>query len=104
MQIERRLGRITDLALCVGTAVAVEAVRRRLISPERIRTIGVVADGPPPARRPDGARSDGDPRARARAALGVPADATVVGAVGRLTYQKRPRTSWAPCGRSAGPT
>ena len=49
VQIERGLGRITDLALCVGTAVAVEAVRRRLISPERIRTIGVVADGPPPA-------------------------------------------------------
>ena len=49
VQIERSLGRITDLALCVGTGVAVEAVRRRLISPERIRTIGVVADGPAPA-------------------------------------------------------
>ncbi len=45
VQIERSLGRITDLALCVGTGVAVEAVRRRLISPERIRTIGVVTDG-----------------------------------------------------------
>ena len=33
VQIERGLGRITDLALCVGTGVAVEAVRRRLISP-----------------------------------------------------------------------
>jgi glycosyltransferase involved in cell wall biosynthesis len=29
-------------------------------------------------------------RRRARLALGVPADATVVGAVGRLTYQKAP--------------
>ena len=29
-------------------------------------------------------------RARARAALGLPGDATVVGAVGRLTYQKAP--------------
>ena len=29
-------------------------------------------------------------RARARLALGLPADATVVGAVGRLTYQKAP--------------
>ena len=57
VQIERRLGRITDLALCVGTGVAVEAVRRRLISPERIRTIGVVADGPPPA---PGAASGGE--------------------------------------------
>ncbi len=88
IQIERRLGRITDVALCVGTGVAVEAVRRRLIAPERVRTIGVVADGadqagtgPPPAA----AR-----RARARAELGLPPDATVVGAVGRLTYQKAP--------------
>ena len=81
VQIERGLGRITDLALCVGTGVAVEAVRRRLISPERIRTIGVVADGPAPSPRA---------RTRARAALGLPADAIVVGAVGRLTYQKAP--------------
>jgi glycosyltransferase involved in cell wall biosynthesis len=103
VQIERRLGRITDLALCVGTGVAVEAVRRRLISPERVRTIGVVADGAaPPRSAPDGAADGGAPdgcapdgrasngRARARAALGLPADATVVGAVGRLTYQKAP--------------
>ena len=81
VRIERGLGRITDLALCVGTGVAVEAVRRRLISPGRIRTIGVVADGPAPS---PGAR------ARARAALGLAAGATVVGAVGRLTYQKAP--------------
>ncbi len=84
VRIERGLGRITDLALCVGTGVAVEAVRRRLVSPERIRTIGVVADGPAPSRgAPYG-------RVRAREALGLPADATVVGAVGRLTYQKAP--------------
>ena len=94
VRIERGLGRITDLALCVGTGVAVEAVRRRLISPERIRTIGVVADGPAPAH--DGRRGaacgglPGSARARARAALGLPAGATVVGAVGRLTYQKAP--------------
>jgi glycosyltransferase involved in cell wall biosynthesis len=81
VRVERGLGRITDLALCVGTGVAVEAVRRRLISPERIRTIGLIADGLVPS---PGAR------ARARAALGLPAQATVVGAVGRLTYQKAP--------------
>jgi glycosyltransferase involved in cell wall biosynthesis len=85
--IERRLGRITDVALCVGTGVAVEAVRRRLIAPERIRTIGVVVEGAagaePPAHMP-GARD------RARRALGIPAGATVIGAVGRLTYQKAP--------------
>ncbi len=121
VQIERSLGRITDLALCVGTGVAVEAVRRRLISPERIRTIGVVADGPAPAPGAanggpanggpanggpaNGSPANGSPvngspvndtavnltaRARARAALGLPGDATVVGAVGRLTYQKAP--------------
>ena len=94
VRIERGLGRITDLALCVGTGVAVEAVRRRLISPERIRTIGVVADGPaPPRDGPDRAAPGGLPgsaRAWARAALGLPAGATVVGAVGRLTYQKAP--------------
>lgn len=86
---ERRLGRITDVALCVGTGVAVEAIRRGLAAPERVRTIGVAVSG-----------MDGSPvtvpvrtaetRRRARALLGLPADATVVGAVGRLTYQKAP--------------
>jgi glycosyltransferase involved in cell wall biosynthesis len=80
--VERRLGRITDLALCVGTGVAVEAIRRGLIQPERIRTIGVaVPDRPSPVP---------EARVLARRALGVPPDATVVGAVGRLTYQKAP--------------
>jgi glycosyltransferase involved in cell wall biosynthesis len=85
---ERQLGRITDVALCVGTGVAVEAVRRRLIAPERVRTIGVVADGADQAA----ARPPPTPavRRQARAELGLPADATVVGAVGRLTYQKAP--------------
>ena len=85
--VERRLGRITDVALCVGVGVAVEAVRRELVAPERIRTIGVAVDGTEgpdlPARSPQA-------RDRARRALGVPAEATVVGAVGRLAYQKAP--------------
>jgi glycosyltransferase involved in cell wall biosynthesis len=89
--IERRLGRITDLALCVGAGVAVEAIRRGLVPPERIRTIGVAVPGAdrrglsgrPPAQDPAA-------RARARRALGLPEDVTVVGAVGRLTYQKAP--------------
>jgi glycosyltransferase involved in cell wall biosynthesis len=85
--IERRLGRITDVALCVGTGIAVEAVRRGLIAPDRIRTIGVAVDSALaadlPARAPEA-------RDRARRLLGLPADATVVGAVGRLTYQKAP--------------
>ncbi len=89
ISIERRLGRITDLALCVGTGVAAEAVRHQLVSPERIRTIGVSVDGPDVAAA---SMSANKPRERreARLALGLPIDATVVGAVGRLTYQKAP--------------
>ncbi|HET6875922.1 MAG TPA: glycosyltransferase [Jatrophihabitans sp.] len=81
--IERRLGRITDVGLCVGAGVAVEAVRRRLIAPERIRTIGVAVDHTAPAADPAA-------RAAARAQLGLPAAAAVVGCVGRLAYQKAP--------------
>jgi glycosyltransferase involved in cell wall biosynthesis len=82
--VERRLGKITDLALAVGSGVAVEAVRRGLIPPDRIRTIGVAVDQPLPMA------ADPVARRRARRALGLPLDATVVGAVGRLAYQKAP--------------
>ncbi len=89
LSIERRLGRITDVALCVGAAVAAEAVRRELAAPERIRTIGVAVDGPDRAKASMSALLP-EARRRARATLGLPADAAVVGAVGRLTYQKAP--------------
>ena len=94
--IERRLGRITDLALCVGTGVAVEAVRRGLVSPERIRTIGVAVENDGAAALRATAysnappRNGAPPREAARRRLEIPSDATVVGAVGRLTYQKAP--------------
>jgi glycosyltransferase involved in cell wall biosynthesis len=89
VSIERRLGRITDVALCVGAGVAAEAIRRELISPSRVRTMGVSVDGPGRVRA---SRDAGKPlaRRRARAALGLPPDGMVVGAVGRLTYQKSP--------------
>jgi len=101
VMIERRLGAITDLALCVGAGVAAEAVRRRLIPPGRIATVGVSVDGPDRARA---SRAVGSPaaRRRARAALGLPAGALVVGAVGRLTFQKAPEdlvTAIAQLGR-----
>ncbi|MFB9566012.1 glycosyltransferase, partial [Saccharopolyspora hordei] len=70
--VERRLGRITDLALCVGGGVAVEAVQRRLLPPERIRTIGVAVDHAAPRR-------DEETRRRARRALGLAPDDVVVG-------------------------
>jgi glycosyltransferase involved in cell wall biosynthesis len=94
--IERRLGRITDLALCVGTGVAVEAVRRGLVSPERIRTIGVAVENHGVAALREAASSaaqpgnGSSPREAARRRLQIPPDATVIGAVGRLTYQKAP--------------
>jgi glycosyltransferase involved in cell wall biosynthesis len=89
ISIEQRLGRITDAALCVGAGVAAEAVRRELVAPDRVRTIGVCVAGP---GRALASREAGSPaaRLRARSALGLPADALVVGAVGRLTYQKAP--------------
>ncbi len=82
--VERRLGRITDLALAVGGGVAVEAVRRGLIPPDRIRTIGVAVEQHLPLA------TDPVARRRARRALGLAPEATVVGAVGRLAYQKAP--------------
>ncbi|MGW0889748.1 glycosyltransferase [Saccharopolyspora sp. NPDC002578] len=78
LAVERALGEVTDVALCVGTGVAVEAVRRGLVAPERVRTTGV-------AVRPVEIRPG-----RARRALGLPPSATVIGAVGRLVYQKAP--------------
>jgi glycosyltransferase involved in cell wall biosynthesis len=94
--LERKVGRITDVALCVGTGVAVEAVRRRLVAPERIRTIGVAVEGAAgdelPARVP-GARD------RARRTLGIPASATVIGVVGRLARQKAPEDFLSMIGR-----
>ncbi|NUO44885.1 MAG: glycosyltransferase, partial [Streptomyces sp.] len=83
--IERQVGRFTDVALCVGTAVAVEVVRRGLVSPERVRTIGVPVDLDAPARTPAA-------RSRARSELGLHRPGPVVGAVGRLAYQKNPET------------
>ncbi|MDA3645351.1 glycosyltransferase [Saccharopolyspora indica] len=83
IEVERGLGRITDLGLCVGTGVAVEALQRGLLRPERIRTIGVAVDHSAPPRT---AAS----RQHARRLLGLAPGDVVVGAVGRLTYQKAP--------------
>ena len=83
VEVERRLGRMTDVALCVGSGVAAEAVRRRLIAPERVRTVGVPVDR-------DTTRADPRSRERARLLLGLSPESVVVGAVGRWTYQKAP--------------
>jgi glycosyltransferase involved in cell wall biosynthesis len=84
--VERRLGRITDVGLCVGTGVAVEAIRRGLLAPERVRTIAV----PVQRTAQQSAAPGGAARALARTRLGVAEDRKLVGAVGRLSYQKAP--------------
>ena len=83
IQIERSVGRFTDVFLAVGSAVAAEAITRRIAPPERVRTIGV---GLAKALNAPG-RSD---RAEARRMLGVPPGMQVVGTVGRLAFQKAP--------------
>jgi glycosyltransferase involved in cell wall biosynthesis len=88
LAVERRLAHLTDLVLCTGTAVAAEAVRCRVAAPGRLRVIGVAVPGAEEKTVPD--RRDPLARRRARMALGLPGDATVLGAVGRLTYQKAP--------------
>jgi glycosyltransferase involved in cell wall biosynthesis len=85
VETERRLGRITDQFLAVGSAVAAEAVRLRIAAPEQIRTIASAIDpvGLGPASQ--------ETRKAARQLIGLPADAKVVGTVGRLDYQKAPK-------------
>ena len=87
--------------------MALEAVRRELIAPDRVRTIGVVVDGADEAGAgfPDGGVPRATPlaRRRARLALGLPAGAPVVGAVGRLTYQKAPEDFLAALRRLGRP-
>ncbi|WP_017974481.1 glycosyltransferase [Actinopolyspora halophila] len=81
--VERALGGITDVALCVGSGVTAEALRRDLVEPDRVRTIGVPVSRAVP-------HVDPVSRRRARRALGISDDRLLVGAVGRLTYQKAP--------------
>ncbi|WP_323096398.1 glycosyltransferase [Intrasporangium sp. YIM S08009] len=83
IRIERRLSRVTDAYLAVGTGVAVEALRRGLARPDQLHTIGPAVDEP-------SVRLDPVTRARGRALLGLPDDVPVLGTVGRLDFQKAP--------------
>lgn len=81
--VERRLGRLTDFFLAVGIAVAADAVRLGIAPPDRIRAItSVMNHGVQRATR--------ESRTRARALMGVPTEAKVVGTIGRIDYQKAP--------------
>jgi glycosyltransferase involved in cell wall biosynthesis len=81
--IERRLARITDHVLAIGTGIAAEALRRGLARPTTLHTVSPVVES---ETIPRDARS----RAVARALLGLPDDVPVVGTVARADFQKAP--------------
>ncbi len=83
IRIERWLGQRTDVCLAVGSGVAAEAIRRGLVSPDRLRTIAPAVD---PVGYPTGTAA----RGLARRRLGLPAGVRLVGTVGRVDYQKAP--------------
>jgi glycosyltransferase involved in cell wall biosynthesis len=80
---ERRLAKITDRTFAVGNAVAAEALRQRIASAEGLRTIMPVVDDRVVRRTPAA-------RKAARALLGLPDHARLVGTVGRVDFQKAP--------------
>jgi glycosyltransferase involved in cell wall biosynthesis len=81
--IERRLGRITDAVLAIGSGVATEALRRGLARPSTLRTIAPVVEATTVPRTAES-------RAAARAVLTIDDETAVVGTVGRIDYQKAP--------------
>lgn len=81
--IERRLSRITDTVLAIGSGVATEALRRGLARPNSLRTVTPVVESELVLANPV-------TRAAARTQLDLPPRATVIGTVGRLDYQKAP--------------
>ena len=83
LTIERRLGRITDYFLAAGTVTAADAVRLRIARPERIRSIAPPIDV-------DITTISRAERCEARALLGIPAEARVIGTTARLDAQKAP--------------
>jgi glycosyltransferase involved in cell wall biosynthesis len=83
VNIERRLGQITDRFLAVGSAVAAEAVRRRIAPVDRIRVVDSAITDAIVVRSPA-------TRFQARGLLGVPPGMQVIGTVGRLDEQKAP--------------
>ena len=83
VEIEKRLGRITDQFLAVGGAVAAQAITLRIAPAERIRAIGSAIETDIP-------QATESSRLAARRRLGLPDDALVVGTVGRLAPQKAP--------------
>ena len=84
VEIEKRLGRITDQFLAVGGAVAAQAISLKIAPAERMRAIASAIDLHITPVSPSS-------RLAARRLLGLPEDAPVVGTVGRLAPQKAPQ-------------
>jgi glycosyltransferase involved in cell wall biosynthesis len=82
--LERMLAWSTDALVAVSDEVRDDLVRMKIAAPRKFAVIPYGFDLD--------ARVDGSPeaRARARAELGIPADAFVIGWAGRLTAIKRP--------------
>jgi glycosyltransferase involved in cell wall biosynthesis len=81
--IEKRLARITDHTLAIGTGVAAECLRRGLARPTTLHTVAPVVESTVVRRDPQS-------RAAARALLGVPDDVPLIGTVARADFQKAP--------------
>ena len=83
LALERRLGKLTDRFLAIGTSVAADIVRLRIGAPHQVRVIApaVSSDVRPVTRLA---------RAEARRLLQVPPGVRLIGAVGRLDEQKAP--------------
>lgn len=81
--IERRLARITDVVLAVGSGVATEALRRGLAEPSRLRTVAPVVEAATVLQTPAA-------RAQARTALKLDPTVPVIGTTGRVDFQKAP--------------
>ncbi len=77
----RLAGRFVDRFVCVSGDIAKEVERHRIVSPSRICVVPNGID--------TGRFGDGPGRGAAREALGIPANALLVGTVGRLNEVKR---------------
>lgn len=81
--IERRLARITDRFLAIGSEVAAEAVRLGIAPPDRVLSVASAIDSAIPPAGPASRRA-------ARELLGIAPETPLVGTVGRIDVQKAP--------------
>lgn len=86
---ERIACRLAHSVICVSHSLREVALSERLCAPEKMRVLlGGSGNGVDASGRFDPARLPSDTRARVRHDLGIPADALVVGFVGRVVRDK----------------